>query len=98
MSNEGLGITLVDHNDEMHKDGDTVAYPFKIIGTGHFSSPVARTHTRNPFHRQASFENSPTAFIRAQSASPSPSIIALSPVTVPLPLPTPDEMEHEPVS
>ncbi|GJE90857.1 hypothetical protein PsYK624_070010 [Phanerochaete sordida] len=98
MSNEGLGITLADRNDDMNKDGDAVAYPFKIIGSGHLSSPVARTHTRNSFPRQPSFENGPTAFIRAQSASPSPSVVALSPAAVPLPLPTPDEMEHEPVS
>ncbi|EKM55533.1 uncharacterized protein PHACADRAFT_256230 [Phanerochaete carnosa HHB-10118-sp] len=98
MSNEGLGITLVDQSDEMKKDGDTVAYPFKIIGPGHLSSPVARAHTRNPFPRQANFENGPSASIRAQSASPSPSVNALSPTAVPLPLPTPDEIEHEPVS
>ena len=35
MSNEGLGITLLDQTDNMAKDSDAVAYPFKIIGTAH---------------------------------------------------------------
>jgi hypothetical protein len=47
MTNEGLGITLVDQNDNTSKDGDTVAYPFKLISATHlctccssqFSSP-----------------------------------------------------------
>lgn len=93
MSNEGLGITFMDQTDNVSKDGDSVAYPFKIIGTAHLSSPVARAHTRNPFPRQAAYENPVAAFIRAHSVSPSPTSAALSPSAVPLPLPTPDEME-----
>lgn len=40
MSNEGLGITLVDQSDNMTKDGETVAYPFKIIGTAHLCTSL----------------------------------------------------------
>ncbi|KIP09074.1 hypothetical protein PHLGIDRAFT_18721 [Phlebiopsis gigantea 11061_1 CR5-6] len=98
ISSEGLGITFMDQNDSMSKDGDSVTYPFKIIGATHLSSPVSRAHTRNPFPRQLAYEHPVTAFIRDHSASPSPGALALTPSAIPLPLPTPDEMELEPVS
>lgn len=35
ISNEGLGITLLDQNDDVGREGDAIAYPFKIIGSSH---------------------------------------------------------------
>ncbi|PSR94142.1 hypothetical protein PHLCEN_2v4570 [Hermanssonia centrifuga] len=73
--------------------GQSPLYPLVIP-----ASPISRTHTRNPFPRQASFDNAMSAFISEHSTSPSPVSMALSPAAVPLPLPTPDEMELDPVS
>nr|GAT59621.1 predicted protein [Mycena chlorophos] len=54
--------------------------PIRWFASTVLSSPISRTHTKNPFNRHI-------------LASPSPvSPITLSPAAVPLPLPTPDEL------
>ncbi|KAJ6547075.1 hypothetical protein B0H19DRAFT_1163883 [Mycena capillaripes] len=63
-------------------DGNTL--PVRWFPSNVLSSPISRTHTRNPFQRHSSYPG---------QVSPGPvSPIALSPAAVPLPLPTPDEM------
>ncbi|KAG6854924.1 hypothetical protein C0991_009747 [Blastosporella zonata] len=58
-------------------DNDTL--PFRWYKANVLSSPISRTHTRNPFLRYASNQ--------------SPILISpLSPAAIPLPQPTPDEM------
>ncbi|GBE82343.1 hypothetical protein SCP_0407270 [Sparassis crispa] len=101
LPSEGLGLTLVDPADDLRKDGEPVAYPFKLLASNALASPVSRMHTRNPFQRHPSYDSA--VIFRPPSASPSPSpspmATALSPAAIPLPLPTPDEvMESEMVS
>ncbi|KII88687.1 hypothetical protein PLICRDRAFT_176241 [Plicaturopsis crispa FD-325 SS-3] len=63
------------------------------ISSAVLSSPVSRTHTRNPFQRHPSYQASAARFSPSNMLlSPDLSSSALSPAAIPLPLPTPDEM------
>ncbi|KAG6832686.1 hypothetical protein H0H92_012258 [Tricholoma furcatifolium] len=65
--------------DESPPDFDIDGLPFRWYKNNALSSPISRTHTRNPFLRYASDQ--------------SPALISpLSPASIPLPQPTPDEM------
>ncbi|KAI0797880.1 hypothetical protein C8Q75DRAFT_739953 [Abortiporus biennis] len=91
MSSDGLGLNLLDQAEDKENDAP---YPFRLIGSPHLSSPVARNLARNPFQRHPSYEN--PAVIHSGVSSPSPvNSAGLSPAAVPLPLPTPDEMDFE---
>ncbi|OCH95503.1 hypothetical protein OBBRIDRAFT_767219 [Obba rivulosa] len=97
---EGLGLTLVDRNDDTQKENDSMPYPFKLIGANALASPVSRVHTRNPFQRHPSYDTAFAGLLgqRSPACSPAPMASALSPAAIPLPLPTPDEMEMDTVS
>ncbi|KAF7295324.1 hypothetical protein MIND_01071700 [Mycena indigotica] len=68
------------HTPDNEDEADTNTLPVRWFTSSVLSSPISRTHTRNPFSRHI-------------LASPSPiSPITLSPAAIPLPLPTPDEL------
>ncbi|KAH8107027.1 hypothetical protein BXZ70DRAFT_916106 [Cristinia sonorae] len=84
---------LTDVPDIVDKENDGVGYPFKLWGSDHLGSPVARNLARNPFLRHPSYDEAVTSlfYSGATSPSPAPAAVTLSPSVVPLPPPTPDE-------